>query len=155
MQIVFDMDGTIANLYGVDNWLYSLQNSMIEPYANCNPLLEMPSLVALLEQFRALGGIVTIVSWTAKNGSKEYNKAVRKTKIEWLKKYNMPIDHYHIVKYGTKKWYPLQEKKETILFDDNADVRESFISKEDNRIAFDEKNILEIVGKVVDKMRAA
>ena len=31
--IWFDMDGTIANLYGVDNWLDKLHASDASPYA--------------------------------------------------------------------------------------------------------------------------
>ena len=32
MRICFDMDGTIANLYGVENWLAYLVAEDVKPY---------------------------------------------------------------------------------------------------------------------------
>ena len=37
--IYFDMDGTIADLYGVDGWLDDLMNESTRPYAAAAPLL--------------------------------------------------------------------------------------------------------------------
>ena len=42
--IWFDMDGTIANLYGVDNWLDKLIAEDATPYAEAKPLLNMSQL---------------------------------------------------------------------------------------------------------------
>jgi phosphoglycolate phosphatase-like HAD superfamily hydrolase len=46
--IVFDMDGTIANFYGVANWLEYLQNEDTTPYEVAAPLYDMEYLNALL-----------------------------------------------------------------------------------------------------------
>ena len=35
----FDMDGTIANLYGEKDWLQKLNNKDTAPYANAKPLV--------------------------------------------------------------------------------------------------------------------
>ena len=40
-SIIFDMDGTIADLYGVDDWLTKLRNEDISPYLECEPLVPM------------------------------------------------------------------------------------------------------------------
>ena len=36
--IYFDMDGTLANFYGVENWLDYLENEDTTPYAIARPL---------------------------------------------------------------------------------------------------------------------
>ena len=39
ITINFDMDGTIADLYGVENWLDYLIAGDVFPYENADPLL--------------------------------------------------------------------------------------------------------------------
>ena len=39
--INFDMDGTLADFYGVDNWLEYLVNKDAYPYAAAKPLMNM------------------------------------------------------------------------------------------------------------------
>ena len=41
--ICFDMDGTIADLYGVQNWLEMLQAENPQPYRQAKPLLDIKS----------------------------------------------------------------------------------------------------------------
>ena len=48
--IYFDMDGTIADLYGVDGWLDDLMNESTRPYAAAAPLLNMQQLARSLLQ---------------------------------------------------------------------------------------------------------
>ena len=44
--LVFDMDGTLANFYGVDGWLNDLQNENPRPYEIAEPLYNMEVLTA-------------------------------------------------------------------------------------------------------------
>ena len=48
MTIYFDMDGTIADLYGVENWLPKLRAEDASPYAEATPLTDMENLQLLL-----------------------------------------------------------------------------------------------------------
>ena len=48
MTIYFDMDGTIADLYGVENWLDYLINSDATPYKVAKPLINLNSLARVL-----------------------------------------------------------------------------------------------------------
>ena len=43
-RINFDMDGTIANLYGVENWLEMLMAEDETPYAIAKPLVNLSLL---------------------------------------------------------------------------------------------------------------
>ena len=101
--LVFDMDGTIANLYGVNGWLADLRNENVRPYVEAAPLYNMEELANLLNTFKACGWRVVVTTWLAKDATKEYDNAVRKAKIDWLAKYAFPYDEIHLVKYGTTK----------------------------------------------------
>lgn len=43
-KIYFDMDGTIANLYGEENWLDNLQNEREGSFINLQPLVDIAEL---------------------------------------------------------------------------------------------------------------
>ena len=81
MKIFFDMDGTIANLYGVENWLDFLRAEEVIPYKEAMPMVNMSQLARLLNRLQAKGYEIGIISWTSKNGTDEYNEAVKKTKL--------------------------------------------------------------------------
>ena len=48
MRICFDMDGTIADLYGVENWLDNLIAENVKPYAEAKPMLNLSALARKL-----------------------------------------------------------------------------------------------------------
>lgn len=137
-EIWFDMDGTIADLYGVDNWLEYLINEDTTPYEVAKVLLNMQVLARLLNRLQTKGFFIGIVSWTSKNGTADYNRRVAEAKINWLKKHlkSVTFDRIDIIEYGT----PKQNNRYGILFDDEAKNRDNW-----NDTAYDEKNILEIL----------
>ena len=103
-MIVFDMDGTIADFYGVDGWLNDLTNENVRPYEQAEPLYNMSELCGIVRQLQAKGWKIAITSWLAKgNHSKCYLNQIRAAKLEWLAKYDFPYDEIHLVKYGTTK----------------------------------------------------
>ena len=121
--IYLDMDGTIANLYEVENWLPKLINSDSSPYEEAKPMIDMNDLSNLLKDLQSKGVKIGIVSWLAKNSTKEYDKAVRTAKRKWLKEnIDITFDEIHIVKYGTRKDYIVRDKN-GILFDDELNNR--------------------------------
>lgn len=121
----FDMDGTIADLYGVEGWLDDLQAERVRPYAEAQPLVDCERLKKIIELLKAEGYAFGIISWTSKNGSKEFNKKVRKVKMEWLEKYFPDcFSEIHIVKYGTPKYKVA--KNHGILFDDEEGNRKKW-----------------------------
>ena len=81
--IYFDMDGTIADLYGVPNWLEYLINGDTLPYKAARPLVNMNTLARLLNRLQADGYHIGIVSWLSKSGTESYNEAVTKAKLAW------------------------------------------------------------------------
>ena len=103
--IYFDMDGTIADLYGVEGWLADLIAENVRPYAEAKPLVNLSLLARYIHKAQAKGYTVGVISWLSKCGSDAYNEAVTTVKREWLAKHlpSVEWDEIHIVKYGTPK----------------------------------------------------
>jgi hypothetical protein len=140
MKIMFDMDGTIADLYAVDNWLSKLQASDPSPYVEAEVMLNMSILARYLNKLQKLGYEIGIISWTSKNGTERYNRAVAVAKLNWLHDHlrSVSFDDIYIVEYGTPKQNFADETD--ILFDDNEEVRNDWTGK-----AYEPSEILSIL----------
>ena len=139
--IFFDMDGTIADLYGVENWLDYLIASDALPYEIAKPLIRLNTLARILNRLQKQGYKVGVISWLAKNSNMAYDEKVTKAKKEWLKKHlaSVNFDEIHIVKYGTPK-QTFAKTENDILFDDEEKNRNDWTGK-----AFDVNEIIEIL----------
>ena len=84
-EIVFDMDGTIADLYGVENWLPKLRSQDPTPYQTAEPLVDMAELACLLRSLQNCGINVAVITWLSKEPNNQYDDEVRKAKRAWLK----------------------------------------------------------------------
>ena len=124
MRINFDMDGTIANLYGVENWLDKLVAKDASPYVDAKPLVNLSILARYLNKIQKTGIEIGVISWLAKNSNTEYDEMVISAKRKWLAKHlpSVKWDNVEIVPYGTpKETYCLTEND--ILFDDEEPNR--------------------------------
>ena len=144
ITINFDMDGTIADLYGVENWLEYLINEDTFPYANAKPLVRLSALARRLNTLQRNGYNLAVISWLSKNGTDEYNRAVTEVKINWLRKHLPSVnwDNIIIVPYGTPK-QNFCENPFDILFDDEEHNRINWTGR-----AYDVQNILEILREI-------
>ena len=125
--IYFDMDGTIANLYGVENWLGELRSYNPRPYAEAEPMWNMARLGLILEAMKLSGWTIGVITWLSKDSTAEYDRAVRAAKREWLREYGLLhiMDEIHMVKYGTPK-HTTANLRHGVLVDDNQAVREAW-----------------------------
>ena len=125
--LVFDMDGTIADLYKVNGWLEDLRNNNPRPYNEAEPMYDMEVLVAVLLALKNFGWKIVVTSWLAKESTKAYDEMVRTAKRNWLARYNFPADEIHLVKYGTTKAHCTRTLGGfQILVDDNEQVRKGW-----------------------------
>ena len=144
--IYFDMDGTLANLYGVEGWLDKLRNYDASPYAEAQVMLNMQALAHRLNALQRAGYTLGIISWLSMESNAEYDKAVTDEKIGWLKKHlgSVRWNEIHIVGYGERK-SAIAQIKGGILFDDNAKIRKEWIKHNPEGWACSEKDIIEIL----------
>ena len=137
-EIWFDMDGAIADLYGVDGWLDMLLNENAKPYEIAKPLVNMRELAKVLNRLIEKGWEIGVISWLAKNGTNDYNKKVANAKMKWLAKHlkSVKFAKIDIVEYGT----PKQINRNGILFDDEKQNRENWLG-----IAYNVENIIQVL----------
>lgn len=137
-EINFDMDGTIANFYGVDGWLDYLMNKDVTPYKEAKPLINFSALARVLNRLQRNGYKICVISWLAKINDSDFNKEITKVKVEWLAKHlpSVAWDKITIVPYGT----PKSTCGNGILFDDEENNRNEWAG-----IAYDVNNIIEIL----------
>lgn len=139
--IFFDMDGTIADLYSVNGWLDSILARDAKPYKEAKVMHNMQALARVLNRLQREGNKVAIISWLAKNSTKEYDEKVAQTKREWLSKHlaSVKFDEVHIVKYGTAKQTFIHSTND-ILFDDEEQNRNNWTGE-----AHNVNNIMEVL----------
>lgn len=141
--IIFDMDGTIADLYSVENWLPKLRSEDSSPYAEARPLVSLSRLARKLNYLQKKGYKLGVVSWGSKSSSSGYLEAVRAAKEKWLSQHlkSVVFDSIVVCPYGTSKSSVCPFYNENaILFDD----------EEKNRLewgenSFSEKEIFEVL----------
>lgn len=141
VTINFDMDGTIADLYGVPNWLEMLINHNETPYAIAEPLVRLNILARMLNRLQREGYRLGVLSWLSKDSTVEYDEKVTNAKLEWLAKHLPSVhwDNINIVEYGTPK-ENFCETPFDILFDDEEKNRENW-----QGVAYDVNNIIEVL----------
>lgn len=140
MKIWFDMDGTIADLYGVENWLDYLTAEDVKPYFEAKPLVRLSQLARLLNELQRKGYEIGVISWLSRSGSPAYNAKVTAVKYGWLARHlpSVDFDEIHIIPYGTPKQNFASEND--ILFDDENRNREAWTGT-----AYDVNNILGVL----------
>lgn len=136
------MDGTIANLYAVEGWLPKLRAFDASPYIEAKPMLNMAIFARLLHKAQRLGYRIGIISWAGIGADEKYLKSVINAKVEWLETHlpSVKFDEIKITYYGVSKSQTVEYAKESILFDDNAEVRAEWVG-----VSYTEQEILAIL----------
>ena len=144
ITINFDMDGTIADFYGVENWLDYLINENPYPYMVARPLLRLSALARMLNRLQVQGYQIAIISWLSKSGGEDFARLVTEVKLRWLNQH-LPSVHWDritIVPYGTPK-QNYCESSADILFDDEERNRINWTG-----IAYTPDEILKILKEI-------
>ena len=125
--IVFDMDGTIADFYGVNGWLNDLQNENTRPYDIAKPLYNMEVFNAIIDVLKLQGWRIVVTTWLSKGATKAFEDRTRASKLAWLERYGVQYDEIHLVRYGTTKANATRRLGGyQILVDDNAKIRQGW-----------------------------
>ena len=119
--VYLDMDGTIADLYGIENWLYRLRHEDTTIFLECKPMITENEL---LRRFPTEEYEIRIMSMTPKGASASYCLNVAKQKDAWLDKYFPSITKRIYRAYGHNK--NLRNSINAILIDDSEPIRNSW-----------------------------
>ena len=138
----FDMDGTIADFYGVENWLPMLRAFDPTPYRVASPLMNFSALARQLNAAQRKGVRLVIISWCSKTSTPEFDALVELAKREWLAEHLPSVvwDEIHVVPYGTNKAEVCGVTGENFfLFDDEERNRDQW--EELDGLAFNPSDI--------------
>lgn len=149
MRFWFDMDGTIADLYAVENWLPKLRAHDATPYMEARPLIRLCTLAYMLNRIVNRGHEIGIISWLSKDKDAAYAEAVTGAKKAWLKKHMPSVKwtHVYIVPYGTPKSEAVNIQPCDILFDDEKNNQMEW--EENGGWAFDPCEIFTCLKRVI------
>ena len=144
--IYFDMDGTLADFYGVEGWLDKLRAYDTSPYREAIPLLNFQALAHRLNALQRNGYTIGIISWCSMETTAEFDEETKAAKLAWLNQHlrSVKFDEIHIVPYGERK-SGIAKVKGGLLFDDNPKVRKEWVKHSQGGWACSEKEILAVL----------
>ena len=122
--IYFDMDGTLVDLYSVENWLNKILTENFTPYEEAKPCIDMEKLSDLLLKVQEEGNKLGIITWGSKYSSEKFLNKIKLVKQQWLRKYlpQVIFDEFVIMDYSCNKASSVKDPF-GILFDDDKFVR--------------------------------
>lgn len=131
--VYFDMDGTLADLYGVHDVFKRLDNNDANVYIEAAPI---PKYVDMLKEFKRMGyrvGIIMAGSRFPPNTPEavrdKMNEDTAEAKQQWLQENGISpyIDSFQFIPYGVSK-YEVAKDKTGILIDDDDRVLNTWFS---------------------------
>jgi hypothetical protein len=147
MTVIFDMDGTIYDLYSIPGWLESIHQEDASIFLTGQSMGNLEEIKILIKKLILEKNVnFELATWLPKDASEEYGLAVIEAKLRWCASQKLPslFENIHFLEYGTpKSEVVFLDTSEVILFDDNIEVREEFIAQ--GGIAFCEKEIAQVL----------
>ena len=150
-KIYFDMDGTVYDLYGIDNWLDMLRNEQEGAFTVGQSLVDMERLKKVCLKLIEEGYQIGIITWLPMGASLEYCEVCTREKRIWAEK-NMPyISEFYAQEYGTPKQYaPIKRAAEMWLIDDNKEVREMWVTEKQRKAIDANYDIIEALYEILE-----
>lgn len=124
ITICFDLDGTLFDLYGKNNWLEKLETEKPEVFrGDFLPEIDVTKLFLIMAKLAAMKVRFEVITWLPKYASKKFERECTKEKIKWVKN-NLPfIDNISCISYGVPKQTAVSKKTSKIfLIDDDEKV---------------------------------
>lgn len=134
--IYFDMDGTLANLYGVParqfhgqsmNVFQRLDNNDARVYGEAKPIMSNVNLLKTLKRAGYRIGIITAGSrfppGTPPQVQAQMNHDTLLEKKNWLSRYGIWVDEFKFTPYGVPKINSAADKKGVLIDDEDKVLR--------------------------------
>ena len=154
IKIYFDMDGTVYDLYNVDNWLEKLRSEDVSVYSTGNRLFndDFYKVVSALMRYGVRFGVIT---WGSMTATPEFEEQTRQTKLQWVKEHLPFVESFCYQQYGTPKQQAVKNRtKNDILIDDNSDVLRVWINGNTRKgyQVTNEKNVTQILTEILSTL---
>ena len=123
IKVYFDMDGTVADLYGQPDWLQMLRTETAGAFTDCKPLFNPADFYAVVNRLLFAGVQFGVITWLPMQASAEYEEICTAEKKAWCEKWMPFITEFSAQSYGIPKQKAIKKHAKTeILIDDNAEV---------------------------------
>lgn len=122
-KIFFDLDGTLYDLYNIENWLDSLQNEDATVFERGNFIGDYDEFIAIVKELMFKGYTFGVISWLPMYATPEFENECAEVKRKWVQKYLPFVEEINFQRYGTPKQNAIQTKAQTMyLIDDCIEV---------------------------------
>ena len=125
-HIILDLDGTLYDLYNVDNWLEKVESGDPSVFTEGGALVNIDKLNKKIEIFQKMGCTFSVVTWLPMGATEKYKKECYSRKMNWCRE-NLPtISEVNIIDYGIGKHLYRKKDKFNYLIDDNLEINDKF-----------------------------
>lgn len=124
IKVYFDMDGTIFDLYGKNDWLETLRNERAGAFlGKFLPEIDIEKFYKVCQKLLGKGVQFGIITWLPMQASPEYEQICTEEKRKWTQE-NVPfITEFNCASYGIPKQNCIQKRAQKMfLIDDNVEV---------------------------------
>lgn len=124
VKIYFDMDGTVFDLYGKQNWLEMLRNEVEGAFiGDWIPEINKTRFKGAVDILLENGVQFGVITWLPMQASPEYEQICTAEKRRWVAE-NLPfVTEFNCVSYGIPKQDCIQKRAQKIfLIDDNEEI---------------------------------
>ena len=146
-EIYFDLDGTIYDLYGMENWLERIENEKPNTFTDGKFIVNYDEFMQCVKELKEQGYNFNVISWLPYDVTYDYRKKCEQEKRSWIKKFLPFVKNVEIQFYGILKHTHVESG---ILIDDNEKICRHW--RNENRIALNvnkEFNVISALKKLI------
>lgn len=148
-RIIFDLDGTLYDLYNVPDWEKKLRQEKENVFLEGKTFLN-DDFYEIVEELLKIGFHFDVATWLPMFASPQYEEKCKREKEQWIKKNLKFVENIYIDTYGVPKQEMIKKKSSLmILIDDNLKVCEQWKSKKQRQYKNVKDNLIEILEEIL------
>lgn len=145
--INFDLDGTLYNLYSMENWLSRIEQEEKNVFTDGEFITNYDEFIECIDLLKERGYKFNVITWLPMGASKAYEKQCTEEKLKWIEKYLPFVEKIKITPYGKEKH---KQIKQGVLIDDNKVVCSMWNGSNRKAINVSEKfNVVKALRKII------
>ena len=140
VKIYFDLDGTVYNLYGVNEWEPKLRAENPNVFREGSFIGDYQEFMNICHKLLKKGVQFGVITWLPMQANPEYEVECELVKREWVRQYMPFVSEFTAQSYGVPKQNAIIKRAKTMyLIDDSTEVCEMW-QTEKMRVAVNVNN---------------
>lgn len=157
VKIYFDLDGTVYNLYGVNEWEPKLRAENPNVFREGSFIGDYQEFMNICNKLLEKGVQFGVITWLPMQASPEYEVECELVKREWVQRYMPFVSEFIAQSYGVPKQNAIIKRAKTMyLLDDNTEICEMW-QTEKMRVAVNvnkgERTTIEALKEIYEKLK--